>query len=729
MKRGFLLVLASVVLLVSACAPVPSGVGDAAGEDLVSAALLASEGEPEADTGGDSPYFDADDATIDALLRAIEASETDSQTEKDTSRSAVLNGAPRLAEIFPAGAPATTNRSITVIPGTGYQLPALSLPVGARWIDNATNEIGYRIRARLVILALPFQLPPWIQYPIVLPFQTVADVAANESSAQFNVDVPNISISFPVIIQVQVRARFANADDQSSNTASLRSLLSFPFGASFLPPSSLAAAAVNTTAVRLTWIDNYRNEPESIRYFVERRIGSDFVVVTHVPANHNEFIVTGLTPGSFHTFRVRSAPIGPDADSGRFTPSAYTSNFSVNTPAFALAAPSNLTATAVSSAQINLQWTDTTTNETAFFVEIAPEISGPFTVIADGLPPNTTTFSVTGLTAGTTHVFRVRSRNAEGFSAYTPRISATTQAAPTAPAAPSNVEALPLDANVIELRWRDNSNNETHFVIERSQNGGAFVSLGAFETGVLNRDPFDPNIIDVTDEGADVLASTTFCYRIRARNTVGDSANSAAACATTPAVGATAVRFFNDTAYPLVSLVVNGVERLPGSLVIPPGGDGLVTVPAGSFNFVAINGFIQSGQKTGLYRFPLSGQTSGNVSAGQTADRTLSDYPLGEILTRFTGAPRTYSALLIVGDLTAVYTCTFFPNGDYEYLQDGQLLDAGTVSLDSYPGNLQIPFHLDSPPPVNGFTAALFDETPDAQGRCAILMAGMIFTD
>jgi endo-1,4-beta-xylanase len=94
-------------------------------------------------------------------------------------------------------------------------------------------------------------------------------------------------------------------------------------------------------------------------------------------------------------------------------------------------APSGLTATAASSTQVNLSWVDNAGTETAFKVEQATSASGPWTEVAGALATNTTTYSVTGLTASTTYFFRVRASNAAGNSDYTANASATTSAAPT----------------------------------------------------------------------------------------------------------------------------------------------------------------------------------------------------------------------------------------------------------------------------------------------------------
>ncbi|HKP12065.1 MAG TPA: matrixin family metalloprotease, partial [Blastocatellia bacterium] len=95
---------------------------------------------------------------------------------------------------------------------------------------------------------------------------------------------------------------------------------------------------------------------------------------------------------------------------------------------------------------------------------------------------------------------------------------------PTAPAAPSGLAALATSSSTISLTWADNSNNETGFQLERKTGvSGTYApvaSPGANQTGYA-------------DSG--LQSSTTYYYRIRAVNTVGSSAYSNEASATTQA--------------------------------------------------------------------------------------------------------------------------------------------------------------------------------------------------
>ncbi|MGI8407767.1 MAG: fibronectin type III domain-containing protein, partial [Actinomycetota bacterium] len=91
-------------------------------------------------------------------------------------------------------------------------------------------------------------------------------------------------------------------------------------------------------------------------------------------------------------------------------------------------APSGLTATATSSSQINLAWTDTSSNEDGFKIERSSDGTN-FSQIAT-VGSNSTSYSNTGLAGSTTYHYRVRAYNSGGDSAYSNAASATTQSPP-----------------------------------------------------------------------------------------------------------------------------------------------------------------------------------------------------------------------------------------------------------------------------------------------------------
>jgi len=185
------------------------------------------------------------------------------------------------------------------------------------------------------------------------------------------------------------------------------------------------------------------------------------------------------------------------------------------------AAPSNLTATAASSSQINLSWTDNSNNEDGFRIERCQGVGCANFAEITTVGANATSYSNTGLTASTAYQYRVRAYSSPGNSAYSNIASATTLATAVTPAPPSNLTATAISGSQIDLVWTDNSNNEIGFKIERSLEGTLFSQIATVGGNVT------------TYSDSNLLPGITYYYRVRAYNGTGDSAYSNTANATT----------------------------------------------------------------------------------------------------------------------------------------------------------------------------------------------------
>lgn len=182
-------------------------------------------------------------------------------------------------------------------------------------------------------------------------------------------------------------------------------------------PVALAATAVSSSRIDLTWSDQATNEDG---FGIERATGGgSFSLLATVSANTTAYANSGLAASTTYTYRVRATNAAGQ--------SSYSNLATTATPAPpSLPAPTALTASAISATQVNLTWADQASTETGFRVERATG-GGPFVEIAVA-PANATTFSNAGLAAGTTYAYRVRATDGTLDSAYSNTSTVTTPA-------------------------------------------------------------------------------------------------------------------------------------------------------------------------------------------------------------------------------------------------------------------------------------------------------------
>nr|WP_233516805.1 glycoside hydrolase family 6 protein [Paenibacillus curdlanolyticus] len=187
----------------------------------------------------------------------------------------------------------------------------------------------------------------------------------------------------------------------------------------------------------------------------------------------------------------------------------------VTTPA----APASLTAVG-GNAQVALTWT-ASTGATSYNVKRAATSGGPYTTVATGV--TATSYTNTALTNGTTYYYVVSAVNSAGESANSAQASATPQTAVvTVPAAPASLNAT-ASGTQAALSWTASTGATSYNVKRATTSGGPYTTVA---TGVT--------ATSYTNTG--LASGTTYYYVVSAVNSAGESANSAQASATTPAV-------------------------------------------------------------------------------------------------------------------------------------------------------------------------------------------------
>ncbi|MFL7793680.1 MAG: fibronectin type III domain-containing protein, partial [Anaerolineae bacterium] len=174
--------------------------------------------------------------------------------------------------------------------------------------------------------------------------------------------------------------------------------------------------------------------------------------------------------------------------------------------------PSGLMATSITSAQVDLAWTDNAINEDGFVVERSDDLGVTWNQIGLPTAADVTTFSDTSVLPLSTYQCQVYASNASGNSAPSNVLDVSTPDVP--PAAPSNLVITNQTASSLTLAWTDNSNDESGFTVQIATDKNFSQSLQSINVGA-----------DVTVYMFFPLAPNTKYYmRVAAFNGAGSSA-------------------------------------------------------------------------------------------------------------------------------------------------------------------------------------------------------------
>jgi fibronectin type 3 domain-containing protein len=261
-------------------------------------------------------------------------------------------------------------------------------------------------------------------------------------------------------------------------------------------PTGLIALPASSSEIDLSWID----VSTETGYRVERSPdgSTGWAAVASTGQDITTYSDKGLAPTSTYYYRVYATNAGGDS----LTSSVGSATTQTDQPG----PPTALIAVAASSSEIDLTWTDVS-SETGYRVERSTDGMSWNAVATTG--QDITAYSDTGLSATTTYYYRVFATNAGGDSPASDVVSATTQTA--APSRPSSLTALAASSSEIDVTWSGVA-SATGYRVERSTDGSSgWVTVAT--TG--------PSVTTYRDTG--LSPTTTYYYRVFATNAGGDS--------------------------------------------------------------------------------------------------------------------------------------------------------------------------------------------------------------
>jgi subtilisin family serine protease len=185
----------------------------------------------------------------------------------------------------------------------------------------------------------------------------------------------------------------------------------------YLAPPANVRATPGDGVVFLTWNANSESTLTGyrVRYGISQTLDTELEAI-----GNTSLLVSGLTNGTQYYFSIRATAYFPEIDLAREADSVRVTA----TPSDVPIAPSSLSATPISTSQIDLSWTDNSYGEQGFKIERKAS-GGDYSQIAT-VGEDVTTYSDAGLKGASTSSYRIRAYNATGNSDFSNEASTTT---------------------------------------------------------------------------------------------------------------------------------------------------------------------------------------------------------------------------------------------------------------------------------------------------------------
>ncbi len=232
------------------------------------------------------------------------------------------------------------------------------------------------------------------------------------------------------------------------------------------------ATAASPSQINISWTNNSSTEAG---FNIDRSTDdSTWTQIASVSSATMSFTDTALTADTTFYYEVEAFNTVAGDSAFSNVASAATSS--------TMAAPSGLTATAASTTQINLAWTDNDGGSaTGYDIDRSTSGFGGWSQIAT-VGSGVAAYTNTGLTNGTKYYYEVQAFNSSTTSGFSVAANAVTTLS-----APSSLSATAASTSQINLAWTDNDGSvATAYDIDRSTTStGGFAQIATVGAGLL----------------------------------------------------------------------------------------------------------------------------------------------------------------------------------------------------------------------------------------------------
>jgi len=344
------------------------------------------------------------------------------------------------------------------------------LQVALSWPDSATDETGYRVER--------------CAGADCIDFAQIGTVGANVTTYASSGLTPNTTYRY------RVQGYKATSCSWDTSYSAIAQAVTTPAA-----PINLAATTPNTTQVSLTWTDTTASETG---FEIERCTGADcttFARINTTGGNATSFPDVTAASGTTYRYRVRAL----SSSAGWY--SGYSNEISVTTP---VPTAPVLTAVAGSEVQVNLTWTNTTSDESGYKVYRCGGVGCTEFTLVTTLGANVLSYNDAGRNAGTSQTYYVQAFKTGAWTINSNQASVT-----TVPAAPTSLAVTAVNSTEARLTWTNKTTSHTGIAIERCQGTGCsnFTNITTVGTGISSFN-------DTT-----VCNNQPVSYRVKAVNT------------------------------------------------------------------------------------------------------------------------------------------------------------------------------------------------------------------